>query len=86
MNIAEGGAGSAVQEDAIEGVTDAAAYRGEPLALGLATYRRCEDRSNCSAGRARIAIKIGPVTITFDAEDVLTYLVIDPSRTADKIA
>jgi hypothetical protein len=85
LNAAKSSTSGAVEEDAIKGVTDAAAHRGKPLALGLATYRRCEDRSNSSTGRARIAIKIGPVAITFDAKDVLTYLVIDPSRTADKI-
>ena len=31
-------------------------------------------------------MKVGPIAIAFDAKDILTYLVIDPSRTADKKA
>ena len=41
LDIAEGCAGGAVKEDAVEGIANAAAYRSEPLALGLAGYRRC---------------------------------------------
>ena len=86
MNIAEGSAGSAVEEDAIESVTDAPADRCEPLALRLARYRRCYDRRNGSAGRAGIAAQIGPIAVALDAEDVLGYLVIDAGRTADEEA
>jgi hypothetical protein len=86
LNIAKGRAGSAVEEDSVERIADSTAHRSEPLALGLARYRRCYDRWNSSAGRAGIAMKIGPVTVAFDAKDILTYLVIDPSRAADKKA
>jgi hypothetical protein len=61
LNIAEGSAAGAVEENAIEGVTDPAAHRSQPLALGLARDWRCHDRRNSSAGRAGIAMKIGPV-------------------------
>jgi hypothetical protein len=39
LNIAEGSAAGAKEENAIEGVTDTAAHRSEPLALGLARAR-----------------------------------------------
>jgi hypothetical protein len=81
LNVAESGAGRAVEEDAIEGVADAPAYRCEPLALRLARYRRYYDRRNGSAGRPGIAAQIGPIAVALDAEDVLGYLVIDASDT-----
>jgi hypothetical protein len=44
LNIAKGGAGSAVEEDTVERIANSAAHRSEPWALGLARYRRCYDR------------------------------------------
>ena len=86
LNIAESSAASSIEENAIESVTDAPAHRSEPLALRLARDGRYYDRRNSSAGRAGIAVKVGPVAIAFDAKDILTNLVIDTSRTADKKA
>jgi len=86
LNIAESSASSAVEEDAVEGIADAAAHGGEPLALGLATNGRRHDRRDGSAGRAGIAPQIGPIAVALDAEDILSYLVIDAGRTADEEA
>src|ERR1700722_7230122 len=86
LNIPEGGAPGAVEENAIESVTDPPANRSEPLALRLARDGRCYHPRNSSAGRTGIAMKVSPVTIPFDAKDILTYLVVDPSRTANEKA
>ena len=86
LNIAESSAASSIEENAIESVTDATAHRSEPLALRLARDGRYYDRRDSSAGGARIAVKVSPVAIALDAKDILTYLVIDPSRTADEKA
>ena len=86
LNIAKSSAAGAVEENAIECVTDAPAYRSEPLTLRLARDGRYYDRRDTSAGGARIAVKVGPVAIALDAKDILTYLVIDTSRTADEKA
>ena len=71
LNIAESGAGSAVEEDAVEGIADPAADRGEPLALRLARNGRRYDCGDGSASRTGIAMKVGPVAVALDAEDVV---------------
>src|ERR1700722_1417576 len=72
LNIAESSAASAIEENAIESVTDAPAHRSEPLALRLARDGRYYDRRDSSAGGAGIAMQVGPVTIAFHATDILT--------------
>ena len=63
MNIAERGAGSAVEEDAVEGIADTAAHSGQPLALRLATNGRRYDRRDGSAIRTGVAMKICPIAM-----------------------
>ena len=86
LDVAEGGAGSAVYEDTVECITDTATHGGQPLALCLTTLRGRYYRRNGATRGARITMQIGPIAVTLDAKNIVAYLVIGAKRATNEEA
>ena len=81
MHIAEGGAGGAIREETVECIAEAAARRGEPIAVGQAT-----SGAKTGGRKGAEAARFGPVAVGLDAKDERADLVIGSKCSAEQEA